>query len=565
MRQPGRSPPVDSLIAIGSKNPAAANGPHKSRGRQLAMADADYIIVGGGAAGCVLANRLSENPSHKVIVLEAGGTGDDFMVKLPAGSFKLLGNAKYDWMYMTEPDPSIMNRKVMWNAGKALGGGSAVNGMVYIRGSRLDYDGWAADGCTGWEWDEVLPYFKKSEDFQGIAPPSHAKGGPLAVSPPRILHPLAQAFVDACGETQMRTIEDYGSGDVDGAFINQVTQKNGERCSSARAHLGAAKGRPNLTVINGAMVDKVLFEGDKAVGVRFRKDGQDQELKASREVVVSAGAIQSPIILMRSGIGPGAELQALGIEVKVDAPEVGKNLQEHASFSYSRLVDIPTYNTMMDRFSLAKHLINYLLFRRGVMTTSPVQAIAFARSSPDLEKPDIKFSMGPIITDYAKRGMHDKSGISIFTNVSPPKSRGEIRLRSADPADSPIIDHRLFGHPDDVKTIIAGIRILDKIFGAPALSKHVVGYNMPPKPDMTDEELETLIRTYSGIGYHPVSTCRMGSDERSVVDPSLKVRGIKGLRVIDASIMPGMPSANTNAPSMMIGEKGADLIKRDAA
>jgi choline dehydrogenase len=528
------------------------------------MADADYIIVGGGSAGCVLANRLSENRDHKVVVLEAGGPSNGFMVKMPAGSFKLIGNPETDWMHVTEPDPSINDRKGLWNAGKALGGGSAINGMVYIRGSRHDYDGWAASGCNSWGWDQVLPYFLKGEDFQGPPSESHAKGGPLSVSPPRIKHPIADAFIEACVQSGLRRIEDYCAGDVDGVFEVMVTQRGGERCSAARGYLEAAAGRPNLQVITGALADQVLFEGDRATGVRFRQDGQVRELTARREVIVSGGALMSPAILMRSGIGPGAHLRDMGVAVRVDAPEVGRNLQEHASFGASRFVDLPTYNTMMGPAHLAAHMASYLLLRRGVMTTSPIHAMAFLRSRPDLEHPDVKLSLGPICSDVAKRSMHKRAGVTVFANVSSPKSRGEIRLRSPDPADKPVIDHRLLGHPDDVAALISGMKQLDRIFEAPAMARHVQGRNMPPTQPQDDAEWERYIRSYSNIGFHPVATCRMGADPASVVDPTLRVRGVRSLRVVDASIMPVMPSANTNAPAMMVGEKGADLIKASA-
>ena len=532
--------------------------------RDCRLDEADFIIAGGGSAGCVLANRLSENPAHRVVLLEAGPPSDRFFVKMPAGAAKLMGNPAIDWMHVTEPDPSLGGRTTVWSAGKLLGGGSAINGMVYIRGARHDYDEWAALGCEGWSWNDVLPYFLRSEDFNGPESPSHAKGGPLSVSTLRIQHPLAEAFVDACAQIGLRRVEDYGSGDIDGTFINHVTQRGGERCSSARANLGAAASRPNLTVLTGALVDRVLFEGARAVGVRYRHGGVDRELRARREVIVSAGALQSPAVLMRSGVGPGSHLRAMGIETRVDAPEVGRNLQEHASFASSRFVNVPTYNAMQGPLQLAGHLMDYLLFRRGVMTTTPVHAMAFLRSDPGLAHPDIKLQLGPICSDPVTRRLHKRSGVTVFTNVSPPKSRGEIRLRSADPADKPVIDHRLLGDPSDVTALINGLKAVDRIFKAPALAKYVVGDNLPATTPRDDAEWEDLVRTHSRIGYHPVATCRMGGDARSVVDPTLKVRGVSNLRVIDASIMPLMPSANTNAPSMMVAEKGADLIRADA-
>jgi len=527
------------------------------------MADeADYIIVGGGSAGCVLANRLSEEPRNRVVLLEAGEASDRFLVNMPAGAAKLMGDAKVDWMHVTEPDPSIYNRSVMWSAGKMLGGGSAINGMVYIRGARHDYDGWAAEGCAGWAWDDVLPYFKRSEDFSGPESASHAKGGPLGVSTLRIRHPIADAFVEACTQIGLREVEDYGSGDIDGAFINHATQRNGERCSSARANLGAAAGRQNLQVITGALVDRVLLEDLRAVGVRYLQGGAVRELRCRGEVIVAAGAIQSPTLLMRSGVGPAAHLGAMGIAVQLDSPQVGRNLQEHASFPSSRFVNVPTYNAMQGPLQLAGHVAQYLLARRGMLTSTPVHAMAFLRSSPDLPHPDVKLQLGPYCIDAEKRTMHRRPGVSVFTNVSPPKSRGEIRLRSADPTDAPVIDHRLFGDPSDLTAFVEGLKAVDRIFEAPAMAKYVVGRNLPAQTPQDDAAWAHQVRTHARIGFHPVATCRMGAGPDSVVDPELRVRGVRALRVIDASIMPRMPSANTNAPTMMIAEKGAELIRR---
>jgi len=525
--------------------------------------EADYIIVGGGSAGCVLANRLSEDPRNRVVLLEAGGDSDKFLVKMPAGASKLMGDPKVDWMHVTEPDPSINNRTVTWSAGKMLGGGSAINGMVYIRGARHDYDGWAReDGCTGWAWDDVLPYFKRSEDFSGPESESHGKGGPLSVSTLRIKHPLADAFVQACRQTGLREVDDYGSGDIDGAFINHLTQRNGERCSSARANLGAAAGRPNLQVVTGALVDKVLIEDMRAVGVRYLCQGAARELRCGGEVIVAAGAIQSPTVLMRSGVGPGGHLSAMGVAVRLHAPEVGRNLQEHASFPSSRFVNVPTYNAMQGPVQLAGQLARYLIGRQGMLTTAPVHAMAFLRSHPDLPYPDIKLQLGPYCIDIERGAMHRRPGVSVFTNVSPPKSRGEIRLRSADPTDRPVIDHRLFGHPSDLTAFVEGLKAVDRIFEAPAMARYVVGRNLPAQTPNDDDAWAHQVRTYARIGYHPVATCRMGGDAGSVVDPELRVRGVAALRVVDASVMPKMPSANTNAPTMMIAEKGAELIRR---
>lgn len=332
----------------------------------MTIETADYVIAGGGSAGCVLASRLSEEPACRVILLEAGGPGDGFFATMPSGSYKLLGRAKADWMYMTEPDPSLNGRRTMWMAGRMLGGGSSINGMMYIRGARSDYDSWEQDlGCTGWGWNSVQAYFKKSEGFDGAPSQSHSTDGPLGVALPRRIHPLSHAFVDACAEAGLRKVEDYCSGDVDGAFLAYVTQRDGKRSSSARAFLAQAMKRPNLTVLTGAVVNKVLIENGRAIGVQFVRDGQLRTVAARREVIVSASALQSPAILLRSGIGPADELRAQGIAVQVDAAEVGKNLQEHASVQTSVFVDMPTVNTRMGPVSLAFGLLQYLLLGRG--------------------------------------------------------------------------------------------------------------------------------------------------------------------------------------------------------
>lgn len=523
--------------------------------------EADYIIAGGGSAGCVLAARLSEDPNTTVLLLEAGGPSDSFLGKMPTGAFTMLGKPKGDWVYMSEADPSLDGRQTVWSAGKMLGGGSAINGMIYIRGAREDYDAWEAAGCTGWGWKDVLPYFKKSENFAEQPSPSHGKQGPLGVAWPRMRHSLAATFVKACTQIGLRAVDDYCAGDIDGAFENYVTQKDGQRSSAAYAFLQPAMNRPNLTVITDALVDRIVVEDQRAVGVAYRHSGQDLVVRAAKEVVISASTMGSPAILLRSGIGPADELQALGIDVVVDAPQVGKNLQEHASVQTSYKVDIPTYNVMLKPLSLLRNMLSYLLFKRGVMTLVPVEAMAFFRSDPTLTQPDIKLQFGAIAFDPVKRKPHDHAGVVVFANVAKPKSRGEIRLKSRNPEDKPVIDHRLLGADEDVTALIRGMKKVDEIFNAPALAAHLRGRIFPEQAPTNDAQWERMIRTSAGIGYHPVGTCAMGGTG-SVVDSELRVRGIRGLRVADASVMPIMPAANTNAPSIMIGEKAADLIRQ---
>ncbi|MCB2074030.1 MAG: GMC family oxidoreductase N-terminal domain-containing protein [Novosphingobium sp.] len=531
----------------------------------MQIEDADYVIAGGGSAGCVLANRLSEDSRNRVVLLEAGPGADGFWNRMPAGGMKHLGNAERDWCFMTEPDPSLNGRQGFWSAGRMLGGGSSVNGMIYIRGDRTDYDDWASTlGCTGWSWNEVFPFFVKSEAWSGKPSQTHGTTGTLGVSEPRLKHPLARTFVDACEQFGLRRVEDYCAGDVDGAFLMLTTQANGQRSSAARAFLDEAMKRPNLEVLTGAIVDKVLIKNGRAVGVQFLRGGEVQSVRCRGEVIVSSGTLNSPTVLMRSGLGPAEHLREHGIDVVRDMPEVGRNLQEHASFHSVFQVDIPTYNTMMKPAVMAREFVKYLLANRGLMTMIPVEAMAYLRSRPELERPDIKLSFGLMAHDHATRKPQKLPAVVVFANVAKPKSRGEVRLRSADPTDKSVIDHRLIGHRDDIAALIAGAKKIQQLFTMPALAPHVKGPLMPSPLPETDEQWEQAIRNSAGIGYHPVATCRMGGDDASVVDPRLKVRGIEGLRVVDASIMPIMPAANTNAPAIMVGEKGADMILQDA-
>lgn len=531
----------------------------------MAIQSADYVIIGGGSAGCVLAARLSEDPANEVILLEAGGRSDGFMNRMPAGGMKMIFGEN-DWQHLTEPDPSLNGRRVAWNAGRLLGGGSSINGMIYIRGDKADYDQWAGElGCTGWSWNEVLPYFRKSEDYQGEPDQTHGTTGPLGVGLPGMQNPLAKTFVDGCVEYGLNRVPDYCAGDVDGAFMMLTTQKDGQRSSAARAFLEPAMKRPNLRVITGATVDKVSIEEGRAQGVHYEKDGQARFVVARREVVLSAGALQSPAVLMRSGVGPAVHLAEHGIAVKVDAPEVGRNLQEHASFHTTFQVRGRTWNQLMKPLSLAKEFLRYVFFNKGLMTIIPVEAMAYLRSKPELAEPDIKLSFGLMCYDMKTRKPHHLPGVTVYANVAKPKSRGEIRLRSARAEDKPVIDHRLLGHPDDIAALVRGAKQVQEIFRTPALAAVTVGGFTPDPLPTTDAEWEQQIRSTSGIGYHPVGTCRMGGDAASVVDPQLRVRGVEGLRVADASIMPIMPAANTNAPAIMVGEKAAAMILEGAA
>lgn len=534
----------------------------------------DYIVAGGGSAGCVVAARLSEDSRNRVVLIEAGPPGDGLLFKVPAGMNATISDPASDWFFTSEPDASAANRNMLWFSGKVLGGGSAINGMVYTRGARRDYDGWAADGCTGWSWDEVLPYFKRSEHYDGpaSAAASHATGGPLGVSRLRAVHPLAEAFIKACGEVGMREIDDYCGGDVDGVYRVLATQRDGLRSSSASAFLKDARRRPNLRVITGAVVDRVLFEGRRAAGVRYVKDGVAHEIRAQGEVILSAGAMQSPAILMRSGVGPADHLGEHGLKVLCDRTEVGRNLHEHPNMPNSRLVNMPSYNVRNNPFRLAKEGLAFLLARRGMLTTCAVHAQAYARTLPELEHPDVRVQLLPFWGDYPFASYFKPDiqipdskrefGVTIAVSLAAPLSRGRILLKSADPVAKPKIDMQLFGDGRDLDALVRGLKLANRLFATSHFAPHLRGSAYPPDPEQAVEDWEAQARACSNVSYHPVATCRMGGDEASVVDPQLRVRGVEALRVADCSIIPRMPTANTNAPAMMIGERAAEFILR---
>lgn len=523
----------------------------------------DYIIVGGGSAGCLLADRLSANPETKVCLLEAGPPDRSPLIHMPIGIALLSKSKTLNWGYETAPQPHLGNRKLFWPRGKALGGSSSINAMVYIRGHRQDYDAWGEAADPIWSYDNVLPLFRAMEANERFgANPYHGKDGELHVCDLRTSNPLSKAFVDAGQQIQLAQNADFNGETQDGVGFYQVTQRGGRRWSSARAFLSEAKSRPNLRIITNARATRILFEGTKAVGVTYASGVRFADIRTRGEVILSGGAINSPQLLMLSGVGDAQELRNFGIPVVADRPEVGKNLQDH--------LDITIMHNANDRTPIGiapsflpramAGVFSYLFRGRGFLTSNVAESGGFARSSPAQERPNLQFHFLPTLLKDHGRQVAFGYGYTLHVCDLLPKSRGRIGLKSSDPLSAPLIDPAYLSDPRDLETMIEAVRIGRKILAAPALAAYSRREIVPGPSVQSEADIVADIRERAETIYHPVGTCRMGRDPQSVVDPALRVRGVERLRIVDASIMPRLVAGNTNAPTMMIAERAAGII-----
>ncbi|MCV6798398.1 choline dehydrogenase [Achromobacter ruhlandii] len=532
------------------------------------MSDAvDYIVVGAGSAGCVLANRLSASGQHSVCLLEAGPPDRSPWIHIPIGYGKTMFHKVLNWGYYTEPDPNMLDRRIYWPRGRTLGGSSAINGLIYIRGQRQDYDAWAAAGNPGWRWDDCLPYFRKLENNDLGAGATRGTEGPLNATSIKTPHPLVEGLIGAAGALGLPHVRDFNTGDQEGVGYYQLTTRNGRRCSTAVAYLRPARGRANLRVETGAHAMAILFEGTRACGVRYRQDGQVRTLRARREVILCAGALQSPQLLQLSGVGPAALLRRFGIGVVRDLPGVGENLQDHLQIRliYETRRPITTNDQLRTLHGRAAMGLQWLLFRGGPLAVGINQGGLFCRVDPASATPDTQFHFATLSADMAGGKVHPFSGCTYSVCQLRPSSRGTVRLRSADPFEAPAMQPNYLSTELDRRMTVAAVKYARRLAATEPLAG-LMKREFRPGPEVrSDDEILHFCREYGATIFHPSGTAKMGprEDPMAVVDERLRVHGVSGLRVVDCSIMPTLVSGNTNVPVVMLAERAADFILQD--
>ena len=528
--------------------------------------EADYAVIGAGSAGCVVASRLSEDGS-RVVLLEAGPPDRDPMIHIPAGVLRVLNNTKINWNFLSEGEPGTAGRQLQWPRGKTLGGTSSINGMLYVRGNPADYENWAQMGCRGWSYDEVLPFFRKSETYRGKGEPEYrSQGGPLIVEDYRTILDLTHAFVEAAKQAGFAFTPDYNGKQQEGVAYSQMTRRGRLRGSTARTFLAQARHRRNLKIETDALATKLLFDGKRCTGVAFRQNGVDRQQLVTREVILCGGAVNSPHVLQISGIGPAAHLQSIGVPILHDLPGVGANLNDHYVVRIShRVKNAVTINQLARGLRLVREVARWATVGNGALTFGVTSAMVFCHSREGLASPDLQLLFTP--ASYAQgvfRRLEREPGMTVAVCPVRPDSRGTIMAQSPDPFQYPAIRPNYLSAPSDLRVLIAGINHTRRIFAQPAIARYSLKETVPGPGVTTDEQFSEFARQAGTNVFHPVGTCKMGTDPMAVVDPRLCGHGIAGLRVVDASIMPAVTTGNTNAPTIMIGEKGAAMIKEDA-